>query len=141
MTDSDGVRRSDNSVAAPWLPTPPALGIEDPELYAAVRTIGVDALTPEVLDALATAGVEPALDQTACARRVALQAAPHLGYGEASQKARDDLRRAVAKAPPQMWENAVALARKLRAEPQMSRGLHAIPEGSALASRLGLPAP
>jgi hypothetical protein len=81
------------------------------------------------------------LDEPARALLVALHVAHHLGDEEPSIKALADLRRAVAKAPREAWNDAASLARTLRADPQMSRGLHALPEGSVLASRLGLPEP
>jgi hypothetical protein len=81
------------------------------------------------------------LDEPARALLVALHVAHHVGYDEIAVKPMADLQRAVAKLPLAVWRDAAALARTLRAEPQMSRGLHAIPDGVRLVSELGLPAP
>ena len=70
------------------------------------------------------------LDEPARALLVALHVAHHVGYGEIAVKPLADLQRAVAKLPLAVWRDAAALARNLRAEPQMSRGLHAIPDGA-----------
>jgi hypothetical protein len=72
---------------------------------------------------------------------VALHAAHHLGYGEVAVQPLEDLRRALARLPAPLWIEVAELAATLRARPQLARGLHALPDGAALAARLGLPAP
>jgi Uncharacterised nucleotidyltransferase len=52
----------------------------------------------------------------------------------------EDLVRAIRQVPLETWQEAAALARRLRAEPALAVGLSLVPEGSALAARLGLTA-
>ncbi len=81
------------------------------------------------------------LNEPALALLVALHAAHHLGEGEIAAKPLLDLERARARASREVWGQSAELARKLRAGPQMARGLHAVSGGPELASSLGLPAP
>jgi hypothetical protein len=49
-----------------------------------------------------------------------------------------DLERALERASPDVWEEAVALARALEAIPAFATGLRLLPSGEAVAARLGL---
>jgi hypothetical protein len=64
---------------------------------------------------------------------VGLHAAHH-----AEGKALEDLRRAIAQADPADWEQAWELAGRLEGTPAFASGLRLIPEGAALADRLGI---
>ncbi len=64
---------------------------------------------------------------------VGLHAAHH-----AEGKALEDLRRGIAGADPADWEQAWALAQRLEGAPTFASGLRLIPEGAALADRLGI---
>jgi hypothetical protein len=66
---------------------------------------------------------------------VATHAAQHEGQ---ASKAGEDLRRAIDKAPLEVWQEAARLAERLHATPTMSVGLSLAPGGAALADRLGL---
>lgn len=81
------------------------------------------------------------LDETAAVLLVALHAAHHVGYDAFEAKPLEDLRRAVERVPVAVWRQAADLARMLRAEPQLARGLHAVARGAELAHSLGLPEP
>lgn len=81
------------------------------------------------------------LGEPALALLVALHAAHHLGEGRISVQPLADLERASVRAAPEVWTQAAELAYTLRAGTQMSRGLHAVEGGDALASRVGLPPP
>jgi hypothetical protein len=69
------------------------------------------------------------------ALHVALHAAHH---GDGSPKALDDLARAVATAPDRLWDAAASLAARLGASGAFATGLRLVPEGEAIARRLGL---
>jgi hypothetical protein len=81
------------------------------------------------------------LDEPAAALLVGLHAAHHSGYDELELKPLEDLRRAVDRVPVSVWREAATLARTLRAEPQLSRGLHTVASGAELARTLGLADP
>lgn len=66
---------------------------------------------------------------------VALHAAQHVSHG--AGKPREDLTRAVASVPGDTWSDAMALAERLDASPTFALGLDLVPEGKALARRLG----
>ena len=71
--------------------------------------------------------------QVALLLHVGLHAAHH-----AEGKAIEDLRRAIAEAGDGLWAEAVALARALDGLPAFASGLQLLPEGVALARRLGI---
>jgi hypothetical protein len=75
-------------------------------------------------------------DDAALALHVALHAAQH---GPRARKALDDLRRAADRIPATAWAEAARLAAALDAVPALSAGLRLVPEGAAIADRLGLP--
>jgi hypothetical protein len=67
---------------------------------------------------------------------VALHAAHH---GAGAARPIEDLRRAIRQVPLDTWISAMAIAERLNAEAPVARGLRLVPEGWALADRLGLP--
>lgn len=67
---------------------------------------------------------------------VTLHAAQH---GPDVAKPLEDLRRAVRTLPDEVWREAAALAGRLDASISFAAGLRYVPEGAALAARLGLP--
>jgi hypothetical protein len=69
---------------------------------------------------------------------MALHAAHH---GDESRKPRVDLTRAIALTPFELWQEACAVAKELRAIPAFTAGLHLLPAGADLAQRLELPDP
>ncbi len=69
------------------------------------------------------------------ALHVALHAAYH---GERSGKPVEDLERALARASFDTWTDAAGLARELDAEDAFAAGLELLPQGQALAERLGI---
>jgi len=71
----------------------------------------------------------------ALALHIALHAAHH---GRQGAKAVEDLRRAVAQLPLGTWEKAAELAEEVSATPALAGGLRLLPEGAAIANRLGL---
>jgi hypothetical protein len=73
------------------------------------------------------------LSEPARCMHVALHAAQ-----AAKPKSCEDLRRAVAAASPETWEQAAALARRLRCEGEFAGGLAVVPAGADLARRLGV---
>jgi hypothetical protein len=76
------------------------------------------------------------LDDPALALHVALHAAQH---GPKGGKALEDLRRATARIDLTGWQHAERVAAALDAVPALSAGLRLVPEGAAIADRLGLP--
>lgn len=109
------------------------------------RVAGIDA-APErqwaVLFARAAAtsiggAAARAPDRAALALLVALHAAHH---GTTAARPLEDLRRAVARLPREVWVEAVALAEELDAGEALASGLRVIPEGEALAAELDLAA-
>lgn len=66
---------------------------------------------------------------------VALHAAQH---GSEKAKPLEDLSRALARVPERQWANVAQLAADLHTTQNFSRGLRLLPEGDALAQRLGL---
>lgn len=75
------------------------------------------------------------LDPVARTLHVALHAAQH---GRDEQKPLDDLARAVALLPAELWANAAQLAARLGATQAFATGLRLLAPGEVLASRLGL---
>ena len=75
------------------------------------------------------------LDVVARALHLALHASQH---GRESERTLDDLGRGLARLPESLWQQAVALAGRLEALPAFVAGLQLLPEGAALARRLGL---
>ncbi len=69
------------------------------------------------------------------ALHVVLHAAQH---GRAEPKPLEDLRRALEVVPESMWLEVAALARRLHAVEAFATGLRLLPQGTAVASRLGL---
>jgi hypothetical protein len=67
---------------------------------------------------------------------VALHAAQH---GSRVEKPLVDLQRALARVGDPVWDDAASLARRLDATDAFAAGLRLLPEGRALARRLGLP--
>jgi hypothetical protein len=76
-------------------------------------------------------------DDAALALHVALHAAQH---GVARAKPRRDLERALRRLGEEAWRTAVALATRVDAIDAFGVGLRLLPEGAALAARLGVPA-
>jgi hypothetical protein len=72
----------------------------------------------------------------ACAMIVAVHATQ---VGERREKQLDDLTRAIALVPDEIWQGAARLARELGALEQLGAGLALVPAGAALAVHLGLP--
>jgi len=85
---------------------------------------------------LADDGRLPALAPDARALVLALHAAKHQ---DAQAQPLRDLRRGVEVLPEGVWAGASELARRLDAVPALAAGLRLVPEGTALAERLGLP--
>jgi hypothetical protein len=75
------------------------------------------------------------LDVPARALHVALHAAQH---GARSPQALADLERALARLPDETWRASEALGRRLDALPAFVAGLSLVPDGEALAARLGV---
>ncbi|MDQ3586751.1 MAG: nucleotidyltransferase family protein [Actinomycetota bacterium] len=75
------------------------------------------------------------LDPVARTLHVALHAAQH---GKDEQKPLDDLGRALELLPEELWTEAAELAERLGATEAFATGLRLLPQGHALASRLGL---
>jgi hypothetical protein len=75
------------------------------------------------------------LTAPARAMHVALHAAVH---ADDPAKPMLDLARAIEREPASTWERAAALSRRLGAEGAFAAGLEMLPEGAALAARLGL---
>lgn len=69
------------------------------------------------------------------ALHVALHAAEH---GVAEGKTLEDLRRALERVPPERWAEAAELAEQLDAADGFAAGLRLLPDGVAVADRLGL---
>ena len=76
------------------------------------------------------------LGPAARALHVALHAAQH---GRSHPKPVQDLERAVAQLPRDTWEHVSRLARRLEAHEAMAAGLRLVPQGTDLATALGLP--
>lgn len=79
-----------------------------------------------------------ALDIPARALVVALHAAQH---GTVQLKPLEDLRRALERAPIEVWRQAATIADELDARPAFARGLRLDPRGDALAGELHLGSP
>jgi len=76
------------------------------------------------------------LNPAARAVHIALHAAEHGVQGE---KSLFDLERALQRLPEPTWRSAAAVAARLEATEAFAAGLRLLPEGGALALRLGLP--
>ena len=76
------------------------------------------------------------LDEDGLAMHVATHAAQHALDGDA--KPLEDLRLALAAADADTWTAAADRARRIGAEPAFAAGLRRLPEGAAVAARLGL---
>jgi Uncharacterised nucleotidyltransferase len=111
------------------------------DLHTSLVGLGVSA--EEAWDALANPSEEtsisgkgvPAFAAPARTLHVVLHAAQH---GDRSPRALVDLERAILRVPPDVWEQAEALARRLQALPSFIAGLRLVPEGERLAGRLAL---
>jgi hypothetical protein len=77
----------------------------------------------------------PILNERARTLHVALHVARH---GAVAGKPVEDLRRAVARVPLAVWQDAAALAEELDAVPAFVAGLRLTPEGAALAESLAV---
>jgi hypothetical protein len=69
------------------------------------------------------------------AMHIALHAAQH---GRAADRLMEDLRRALDQVPESVWQEAARIAGLLDARPAFATGLRLLPEGEALAERLGV---
>jgi hypothetical protein len=69
---------------------------------------------------------------------VALVLALHLAHHGRIEKTARDLARALERLPREVWEQAARLAARLEAGAAFAAGLELVPEGAALAGRLGL---
>jgi hypothetical protein len=88
-------------------------------------------------DHMELAGVEvPVLDIPSRALMVALHVFHH---GREHRGPMEDLRRALARAPDEVWTEGAVVAEDILALPQFAAGVRMLPEGEALADRLGLP--
>jgi hypothetical protein len=67
---------------------------------------------------------------------LAMHAAQH---GPAFEKHLDELLLAIERWPDEVWESAALLAEELDATETFAAGLRLVPEGEALAARIGLP--
>jgi hypothetical protein len=109
-----------------------------------VSLVGIGASPQEVWSALGAQTVEmevadaqvPVLGLAQRTFHVALHAAQH-GAAEAQPMA--DLERAVDQLPRELWAQAAAIARRLRASAAFAAGLRLSPAGAALADELALP--
>ncbi len=111
------------------------------DLHRAVPGVEADAhdawrLLTSMIEKLPVAGHPArALAPPARALHVALHAAQH---GVSYAKPMADLRRAVGQLDEPVWRNVVEVADRLKATSGLTIGLRLIPEGHALATRLGL---
>jgi hypothetical protein len=76
------------------------------------------------------------LDADATAAIVALHAAQH---GAGRTRTLNDLKHALDRLPAASWADAAGIAEELAALPAFAAGLRLLPQGAALAERLGLP--
>lgn len=105
--------------------------------------IGVGADPGATFDALRAGSVDldlagervAVLGEPARAMHLALHA---IQNGPVDIKAIEDLRRGLDRCSPAVWDEAAALARALDAVPAFAAGLRLVPDGAALAERLGL---
>ena len=77
----------------------------------------------------------PVLSAPARTMHVALHAAQH---GESEDKTKQDLERAIAVVPLDLWSEAAGLAERLGALPEFAAGLRLVPAGLGIAGSLGL---
>ena len=111
-------RRPGDSCVIDLHRTLPALGnLSDRRLWRALRPHVVTRTLPEPL------GSVDVLDDAGLAMLLALHAAHHLRGEVPRPETAADVRRAIAAFPPATWEAAGKLARKLRAERAVRRGL------------------
>jgi Uncharacterised nucleotidyltransferase len=114
----------------------------DVDLHRTLQGIGVepdvawDTLSASNETVLVAGYAAPVLSLPARAAYVTLHAAHH---GKEWGKALIHLEHALAAADDSVWRKAGALAAQLQAIDSFAAGLHLLPEGAALAERLGLP--
>ncbi len=126
--------------ATVWGRFPPGVSVDLHKTIAGVRADPADlwdALAPDSEQLSLAGGTAAVPGEPGRALIVVLEAAK-MGPGDPADLA--DLQRALAVVDERVWRDAAHLAERVQADPAFSAGLRLLPDGAALAERLGLSA-